>query len=542
MTNPYETFGSQTAPVASAPVSQGHAIATVYQVSASGLTAYVSQENLADDTLSSKCRIGSTVKVLVEGRLVYGLINNVLPHDTGAILLEIDFLGELHDETFSRGVQIYPMPGATVLSADETDLATIYAPVSDETIKIGTIAPTHTTVAGLTAEALLSKHFAILGSTGTGKSSTLALTVHRIVELYPAAHVVILDPHNEYEQAFSTNGIHLSTENLALPYWLMNFEEHIEMFVGHNTEGREEDVDILRRSLLEARKRSNMKIGVGKITVDTPVPYKLSDLLALFDDEMGKLNKAESVKPFLRLIARTEELRNDLRFSFMFSGLLVQDSMHTLMSKLLRFPVDGRPVTTLDLSGVPTEIVDVVVSLVSRIIFDFSLWSHKNTGATPVLLICEEAHRYVPHVSSEMKIHAARKNLERIAKEGRKYGVSLGLVSQRPSDLSEAVLSQCGTILSMRMNNERDRRYVEAAMPEGSKSFLSALPSLQNRECIVAGEGVGCPVRVRLDYLDKTRRPASDDPEFSHSWRNDTSQADTLMDNTIRLWRRGGTR
>ncbi|MEX0300616.1 MAG: ATP-binding protein, partial [Kordiimonas sp.] len=391
----------------------------------------------------------------------------------------------------------------------------------------------------LKTEPLLSRHFAILGSTGTGKSSSVALLLHRLVEQHPNAHVVILDPHNEYERAFSGNGIHVSVDNLALPYWLMNFEEHVELLIGHKTEGFEAERDILKRCLFEARKKSGPTYSLKRLTVDTPIPYKLTDLIHSIDSELGRFDKAEDTRPFLKLKSKIEELRNDRRFAFMFSGMMVQDTLTDIVSQLLRFPVENRPISTLDLSGIPSDIVDVVVSLLSRLVFDFAMWSKRHTGATPILLVCEEAHRYVPNAALDTKIQSARKSLERIAKEGRKYGVSLGLVSQRPSDLSEAVLSQCGTIISMRLNNGRDQQFVKESMPDGAEDFLSSLPTLQNRECIVAGEGAICPMRVDLDFLDEHKRPASDDPNFGHAWRQDIDCLNNLVNHTIDNWRRG---
>ena len=251
--------------------------------------------------------------------------------------------------------------------------------------------------------------------------------------------------------------------------------------------------------------------------------------------QAGKLEKPEMLLPFLRLKNKIEELKHDDRYSFMFSGLLISDSLHEIVSRLFRFPAQGRPVSTLDLSGVPSDIVDVVVSVLARLMFDFAVWSRREATARPLLLVCEEAHRYVPEARQDQH-GAARKSLERIAKEGRKYGVSLGLVSQRPSDLSESVLSQCGTILSMRMNNDRDRQFVERAMPEGSRGFLESLPSLRNRECIISGEGVTAPVRVRLDFLEEGLRPSSDDPEFSGTWRAELTDP-SFVSKVIHRWR-----
>ncbi|MCJ9429782.1 ATP-binding protein [Kordiimonas marina] len=516
-------------------------IGHVATVSALALTIVVSPELANNDETAAFMRLGAIVRVPVGSTVIYGTIRKAetAPGTAQGLVLTVDFLGEQRDGTFSRGVRDFPRPDNPVFAATPRDSEAIYAPSAADTVRIGTVFGTNGIAAALSAEPLLSRHFAVLGSTGTGKSSTVALMIHRLVERCPNGHIVILDPHNEYARAFSQNGIHITTADLKLPYWLMNFEEHVELLIGRNTDGREAEIDILKRCLLGARKRAGPTYSLSRLTVDTPIPYKLTDLLQMIDDDLGRLDKAEQTRPFLRLRNKIEELRADQRYGFMFSGMLMQDTLTDLVSRLMRFPVNGKPVSTLDLSGVPSDIVDVVVSLLSRLVFDFAMWSRRHKGATPILLVCEEAHRYVPREGLNIRTQAARKSLERIAKEGRKYGVALGLVSQRPSDLSEAVLSQCGTILSMRMNNERDRAYVASSMPEGAHSFLEALPSLQNRECLVAGEGVGCPVRVELDFLEPERRPASDDPCFTNGWRQDIDCLEELVNDTIMNWRKG---
>jgi DNA helicase HerA-like ATPase len=170
-------------------------------------------------------------------------------------------------------------------------------------------------------------------------------------------------------------------------------------------------------------------------------------------------------------------------------------------------------------------------------VFDYAIWS-RTEAQRPLLLVCEEAHRYVPKDESSGG-QAVRKILERIAKEGRKYGVSLGLITQRPSDLAEGVLSQCGTIISMRLNNDRDQACVRAAMPEGARGFLDAIPALRNRECIVCGEGVAIPIRVRFDDLEPEKRPASSDPSFARLWRETGDEAG-IIQRTIKRWRGHG--
>jgi DNA helicase HerA-like ATPase len=175
-----------------------------------------------------------------------------------------------------------------------------------------------------------------------------------------------------------------------------------------------------------------------------------------------------------------------------------------------------------------------VVAVLSRLVFDYAIWS-RDEETQPILLVCEEAHRYVPNERVASNSSAA-KVLSRIAKEGRKYGVSLGLITQRPSDLAEGVLSQCGTIISMRLNNERDQAFVRAAMPEGARGFLDAIPALRNRECIICGEGVSIPVRLSFDDLEEARRPASADPSFSELWARSGGE-DMAVQRTVQRWR-----
>jgi DNA helicase HerA-like ATPase len=170
-------------------------------------------------------------------------------------------------------------------------------------------------------------------------------------------------------------------------------------------------------------------------------------------------------------------------------------------------------------------------------VFDYAIWSREE-AQRPILLVCEEAHRYIP-ASERGTGQAVRKILERIAKEGRKYGVSLGLITQRPSDLAEGVLSQCGTIISMRLNNDRDQAFVKSAMPEGARGFLDTIPALRNREAIVCGEGVAIPIRVSFDDLEAEKRPASNDPLFSDLWRQ-TGGEEQILGRVIKRWRNQG--
>ena len=497
----------------------------------------------ADPSIAAAGQVGTQVKVRVGGAWLIANIRSlrleVAPGER--IAAQIDFLGEGDEEKltgklykFRRGVTRYPTPGSPVFPVSTADLRQIYAADDRAHVEIGTVFPTRDIRASLYVDALLGKHFAILGSTGTGKSTSTAAILHKICEMAPRGHVVMIDPHGEYASAFKGNGALYDVGNLAMPYWLMNFEEHCEVFLTSAGSERQIDADILAKCLLAARAKGRLGQEIAKLTVDAPVPYLLSDLSQLIQLEMGKLDRAGDTAPYLRLKTKIDEIKGDPRYGFMFSGMMVADTMADFIARVFRLPGDGKPISIVDLSGVPSEITSVVVAVLSRMVFDFAIWS-RNEPQRPILLVCEEAHRYIPAERNADGSSVCR-ILSRIAKEGRKYGVSLGLVTQRPSDLAEGVLSQCGTIISMRLNNDRDQGFVRAAMPEGSRGFLDAIPALRNRECIVCGEGVSIPIRVVFDELDPSRRPASGDPLFSALWR-EVGQEDQIIERTIRRWR-----
>ena len=549
---PVEDTGLTNLAQARAASTERLRIGEVMDIAGSSSAVLLSAEALhslsasTDSAVSMAGQVGSQIKIRVGNIwLVAGIRNQKLhPRDHNLIVATVDFLGEGDEEVltgkinnFRRGVTRYPIPGSAVYAATSSDLRQIYAADNRAHIEIGTVYPTKDTRAALYIDPMLGKHFALLGSTGTGKSTSAALILHRIVEMAPQGHVVMIDPHGEYSAAFKNQGAIFDVDNLAMPYWLLNFDEHCEIFVTSEGKERQIDCDILSRCLLAARAKNRAAEGVSKLTIDSPVPYLLSDLLGIIQNEMGKLDKATSSAPFQRLKSKIEELRADPRYNFMFSGMLVGDTMTSFLQKIFRLPGDGRPISIVDVSGVPSDIVRVVVAVLARMVFDYAIWS-RDEPQRPILLVCEEAHRYVPNERNADASSVGR-ILSRIAKEGRKYGVSLGLITQRPSDLAEGVLSQCGTIISMRLNNERDQNFVKAAMPEGSRGFVESIAALRNRECIICGEGVSIPIRVMLDNLEPDKRPASTDPLFSELWR-EAGGENEIVDRIVRRWRSQG--
>lgn len=548
--NEVSNFSEESAPeqVKFAP-SQLSAVGAVVEIAGSGsqirmnAAALSAQQLDPDPSVAMSGQVGSQVKMVVGSAWLIANVRTLRATDAGELVANVDFLGEGSKDSagklsgFRRGVTRYPIPGAEVMPVTTDDLRAIFAASDEPHIEIGTVYPTDEIRGALYVDPMLSKHFAILGSTGTGKSTSVALILHRISQLSPEGHILMIDPHGEYSAAFKNCGELFNVDNLQLPYWLMNFEEHCEVLLTTQGHERQRDADILAKCLLAARTKGKDLSQLGKVTVDSPIPYLLTDLNTIIVNEMGKLDRAGDTLPFQRLKTKLDELRADPRYTFMFSGMLVSDSMPGLLAKLFRLPSQGKPISIVDVSGVPSEITSVVVSILARMVFDYAIWS-RTEAQRPLLLVCEEAHRYVPKDDTQAG-QAVRKILERIAKEGRKYGVSLGLITQRPSDLAEGVLSQCGTIISMRLNNDRDQACVRAAMPEGARGFLDAIPALRNRECIVCGEGVAIPIRVRFDDLEPEKRPASSDPSFARLWRESGDEAG-IISRTIKRWRGHG--
>lgn len=493
-------------------------------------------------------RIGALVKIVTPSSLAFGIVNrlSMAPGDRGgeaSRFMDLILLGEGTnltpdgDYVFSRGVSVSPQLGAPVHAADSADLARIYAKPRSSCVRVGALHQDPDIPAFFVTNDLLGKHFAILGTTGSGKSCTVTVVLRAVLTAHPGGHIVLLDPHDEYARAFGDMAEIVTPDTLHLPYWLLDLEEMVHVFCSSERPYREVEANILKEAVLTAKHEFAASSGGEdyNLTIDTPTPYRMPRVLELLKVGLGRLDKPESSIPYLRLQSRVESLRRDRRFAFMFSGLTTEDSLSDILSRYLRLPASGRPLTIFNLAGVPSEIVDVVVSVLCRLIFDFALWAERGQGQ-PVLLVCEEAHRYVPRDASTA-FGPTRLALSRIAKEGRKYGVSLGLVTQRPSEISETILSQCNTLIALRMSNEQDQDFVRRAMPENAAGLLSALPSLRTQEAVVVGEGVTVPMRIRFDDLSPDHRPASSTARFSTAWSADAGDL-ALIGRTIHRWRR----
>jgi DNA helicase HerA-like ATPase len=262
------------------------------------------------------------------------------------------------------------------------------------------------------------------------------------------------------------------------------------------------------------------------------VPYKLSDLMKQIDNAMGSLDKPENLQPYRRVKSRLTAVHRDPRYAFMFGGIVVRDNITEIFSQILRIPVDDKPATIIDLSGVPSEIVNAVVAVICRLVFEFAVWSDR---AVPILVVCEEAHRYAPR-TQDPSFNLSKAALSRIAKEGRKYGVSLCVISQRASKVSTDLISQCNTIFGMRMTNNDDQNFLRGALSEASNGLFSCLPALRNGEAIAVGQGVPIPMRLNFDRLPDHLRPYSRTASFSGGWRDDTHDTGFISE-VVKQWR-----
>lgn len=524
-------------------------IGQVTTVSGFKLTCLLAANNNGGPQVYSRLQIGDLIKIPTPSTVAFGFIDGLdLRHETAGQMVrqfavaDVELLGELAPRemggppVFTRGISVYPTLGAPLYAATSDDLARIYDKPNSWTVEVGTLHQDQSRTAYLLSQELLSKHSAILGTTGSGKSCALTLIVRALLEAHPNGHVVLLDPHGEYAPAFQGLAERITPQNLQLPYWLLSFDEIVEILCSKDETTRSREAYILKDVIIAA-KRDTLGPAAAEnvhLTVDTPVPYPLARLMHHLSDAMGKLDKPDNALPYFRLMTTIENLRQDKRYAFLFGSFSVRDNMVEILSRILRIPVKGRPITIFDLSAVPSEIVDVVVSLVCRLIFDVALWSDREE-AIPTLLVCDEAHRYIPGDES-LGFEPTRRSISRIAKEGRKYGVSLCLVTQRPSEISESILSQCSTVFALRMSSEKDQNIVKRTLPETASGLLNTLPALRQQEAIVVGEGVAHPMHIRFADLDPKYRPRGDATNFPKAWESDVNGLDFLR-GIVDRWR-----
>lgn len=483
------------------------------------ITAYADP----DDLTGQGWAVGQLISIQVGDNRVIGLLYQI-ENDrearnrgfTDAIVLRVELSGEVRSDpqrgaVFSGGISSYPSIGAVAVRIRKEDLSTIYRASDKSAITIGALSQASDIPAVVSVDSLLSRHFAVVGTTGTGKSTAVTLILHLIAKYKLNQRILILDPHNEYTSAFGPKAHTITSDSLDLPFWLLNLEE-FQQVIFRGREGSEEEIDALREFIPRAKTlykygpNNNVRRKSGaSFTADTPVPYRLADLMKLIEEEIGSLDGAMRRMTLRHLKARLEAVIADPRFSFLFGSHDATDRIEDVLSNIYRVPLGGKPITVFQMSGIPSEVVNSVASVLCRLAFDIALASNSKVKT---LVVCEEAHRYIPaDVSSGFA--PTRAAIARIAKEGRKYGVSLAIITQRPNELDPTILSQCNTIFSLRLGNDADQDVMRKAISSGSRSTLAFLSSLADRECIAFGSAVSTPMRMRFRNLVAAARPAS---------------------------------
>jgi DNA helicase HerA-like ATPase len=489
--------------------------------------------------------VGAMVKIYVHQLTLVGLVRAVsipMPSMDGnadeLMMAELELLGEIAIGTeananrYRRGVSFFPSLGSEIYLTTNEDIQAVYASPGAHTANIGHVHQQKALPAFVKIDDLLGKHFAVLGTTGCGKSCAVTVILKALLRENSNSRILLLDPHNEYASAFGDEAQRLDpVDSLEVPHWLFNFEELCAVVI-KDDELRSAQTSLLAEAIIASKLKPLAGVMAFPITVDTPTPYSMADVIAYIQQAQGKLTRAEPVPVFARLVSRLKNLIGDSRYSFMFGHAAATADMRSVLSRLFRIPIDGKAITITDLSGIPSEILNVVVSVLCRMALDFALWSDRSF---PMVIVCEEAHRYAPHDNS-LGFEPTKRALTRIAKEGRKYGVSLCIVSQRPSDIARDILSECNTIFALRMNNQADQDLIRAMMTDSGQGLLEFLPSLRTGEAITIGEGVSVPLRLIFSTLPANEMPRGKTASFSSAWHGEPPDP-KIVSQVIDRWR-----
>lgn len=467
--------------------------------------------------------------------------------------------------TFERASVLLPVPTEPAFAADKDTLDKLFVENSKYQFPLGQLSLNKTISVKVNGDRFFSKHIAIVGSTGSGKSYTVARILHDVVGIASKtynnlgrqnnSHIVIFDIHDEYSAAFalpqnqSFTLNRLDIDSMSLPYWLMNSEELESMFIESNEANSHNQVSQFKQAVILNKERHNPTIK--EMTYDTPVYFSIKEVYQFIEnmnrEMIGRLDGENRPKladgtlvddrkdhyfdklctfvpqsnaaatkatngpfngEFNRFVSRLETRLGDKRLRFLLHPSKTDgtpfstDDFEEIMKQFLGY-LNKANVTIVDLSGIPFEVLSITVSLVSRLIFDFcfhySKLRHKNDALNdvPVMIVCEEAHNYIPQ-KDNVSYRSSRKSLERVAKEGRKYGLSLMVVSQRPSEVSETIFAQCNNFLALRLTNNADQNYVRRLFPDNSNGITDILPNLAPGECVVVGDAVLLPAVVQM--------------------------------------------
>lgn len=501
---------------------------------------------------------GTFLKIQISNGMLLCMVSGIKMRDTtsnNADAISVDLPNRIltlvpfgtinENNVFEKGSDVLPTINNYVYAVSSKTIDTIYSNFSEGNFNLGKLSLMPQQDALINLDSFLSRHGAILGQTGSGKSWTVASFLQKIANLEQST-VVLLDLHGEYKNAFGDYAEYIDASSLELPYWLMNCEELLDLMVDRN-ETAAPNQTALFKTLLQQSKQNhpeNQLLNISKINVDTPVYFDFMAILSEFDKldrEMvpgataGKEKKGPYNGQFTRLLTRITSKLDDVRYNLIFKPQIYNTSasMTDLFRKILGEEKNPKKIVIIDMSPIPFDVRTSVISLLLRCFFDFCYWYKKiNDESYPLAIFCDEAHLYLNEYDPSSK--SARLSAERIAKEGRKYGASLTIISQRPREVSATILSQCNTFLCLRITNPDDQSYVKRLLPDSLASITTMFSSLRRGECILLGDSVIMPTRIKIDKPNPT--PDSEDTSFYKKWNMPHEEID--IPSVLDAWRK----
>jgi len=499
-------------------------------------------------------QIGSYLMVRQSGVYVLVIVESMWQElDPEADLLRmvrVNPLGEITAKGgFERGVAHFPTAGAELHLVTAATLEVLFSKYSSADFKVGKLSSFDSVDVYIDPDAFFGRHAAILGQSGSGKSWTVTSFIQSTLRAMPNAHIIILDLHGEYgakdwdpdtRPPFPPDKVRcIKASDLEIPYWLLTYEELIELLIDNDDPNASVQIAFLRGVLLELKNESNEHLKIGHITVDSPIYFSMDELVRRIKNanettaDFGKSKTALTGK-FDQFLVKLMSRLNDTRYDFLLKPVkrVSSESLSGLLRDFVGLGDPNAKVTVLDLSSIPFDVHPTVTAQIGRLAFEFNYWNPR-CREFPLFLVAEEAHSYIPRAQAGGH-QGTRRSFERIAKAGRKYAVGLCVVSQRPNELSETVLAQCSTFVCLRITNPDDQEYVRALVPDAARGILEALTSLAQGEAIATGEGVPMPVRFKVTMPDPP--PNAQDIEYAGMWSKGPEEAD--VEHIVDCWRR----
>lgn len=565
-------------------------IGTVIESSSNSILIRIESDEVFEKN-KSEIQIGKYLQIK-EGNHNYVIcsIQSIkINDDTNKYIINSQPIGVFSDD-FKQGSSVLPSPTEEVFIIDNVIMNKIFSKDSNYTFEFGKLIQNPDIKLHINGNSFFSKHVAVVGSTGSGKSCTVAKILQDAVGISKKtnlnngnqknSHIIVFDIHSEYKSAFEIDGREnfnlnaLDVDKLKLPYWLMNSEELESLFIESNEQNSHNQVSQFKKAVILNKEKYNPLLK--NVTYDTPVYFSMNEvynficnkneltvynkggklLLATLayekefseNDLWDKIDFEESTAnskhatfnekvskyggfngEFERFISRLETKTNDKRLGFLLQPIKSDGDLYKtqdfeeILKQFLGY-LDKSNITIIDLSGIPFEVLSITVSLISRLVFDFAFHYSKlkhsigELNDIPFLIVCEEAHNYIPK-SGGGEYKASKKSIERIAKEGRKYGLSLMVVSQRPSEVSDTIFSQCNNFVALRLTNISDQNYIKGLLPNNANSITDILPTLSAGECLIVGDATPMPAMVKMEMPDP--EPKSESIKFHSQWENE---------------------